>query len=66
MADAEASPTAILDALTRLEDLGVELLSDGRTVSYRPGDWERVPPDLRRIVDQVRHQLARLLGRTSR
>jgi hypothetical protein len=36
--------------MTRLEDLGVELLSDGRSVYYRPGDWLRVPPDLRTII----------------
>jgi hypothetical protein len=64
-ADAAASPTAILDALTRLEALGVELHSDGATVWVRDG-WDRVPPDLNAVVKQASHQLARLLGKTRR
>jgi hypothetical protein len=66
LADANASQTPILDALTRLEDLGVQLQSDGRTVAIPWQDWRRVPPDLHAIVRQCRHQLARLLGDTRR
>jgi hypothetical protein len=63
-AERASSATPILDVLTRLETIGVELLCDGRSVWYRPGDWQRVPPDLRRLEDQCRHELARMLGRS--
>ncbi len=65
-ADAQASPTALLDALMQLEDLGLELRSDGATVWFAPGDWRRVPPSLYALVRQCNHQLARLLGRRLR
>jgi hypothetical protein len=66
MADAAASPTPVLDVLVRLEDLGVQLHSDGASV-YVPGrDRHRVPPDLHSLIRQCAHQLARLLKRLGR
>jgi hypothetical protein len=62
MADAAASPTAVPDVLTRLEALGIELVSDGRSVNYKGTDYHRVPLDLRALVRQCSHQLARMMG----
>jgi hypothetical protein len=65
-ADAAASKTPVLDVLTKLEDLGVELRSDGKHVRFaRDGDYRRVPPDLRRMLKQCQNDLARMIGRTS-
>jgi hypothetical protein len=64
MADATASGTPVLDALTRLEDLGIDLASDGRRVWFADDDYRRVPPDLDALVRQVNHSLARMLGPT--
>src|SRR5262245_7581627 len=61
-ANARASSTAVLDVLVRLEDLGIELQSDGQAVSFGK-DWQRVPDDLRTLVRQCSHQLAGLLGK---
>ncbi len=63
-ADAAASDTPVLDVLTRLEELGVDLLSDGDTVWFAPGDWRRVPDDVLAAARQCKHSLARLLGDT--
>jgi hypothetical protein len=53
------SPAPILDVLTRLEELGVPLHSDGqRAWPARP-----VPPDVAAAVRQCNHQVARLVGR---
>ncbi len=65
-ADRNASPTALLDVLTRLEDLGIDLQSDGRTVWVPWPDVQRIPLDLRAVIRQCSHQLARLLGQTPR
>jgi hypothetical protein len=65
-ADRNASPAPILDALTRLGGLGVELLSNGRSVYYKPGDWQKVPDDLCTIVRQASHELAKMMGDTRR
>jgi hypothetical protein len=37
LADAAASETSVLDVLTRCEDLGITLVSDGRGVDFAPG-----------------------------
>ena len=63
-ADARASKTDILDALTRLDDLGIEVCSDGRSVWAAGDGWRRMPPDLADVLRQCNHRLARLLGRT--
>jgi uncharacterized protein (DUF3820 family) len=63
-ADANANPTALLDALTRLDELDARLESDGQTVWVHHRDWRRVPPDLHAIVRQCSHQLAKMIGRT--
>jgi hypothetical protein len=60
--DRAATATPVLDALVRLEALGVELESDGRSVRFAGDDWRRVPPDLAAIVRQCSHRLAVLLG----
>jgi hypothetical protein len=52
--------------LTRLEGLGVELQSVGTHVFYAPGDWQKVPGDLRAIVRQCGYELARMIGDTRR
>jgi hypothetical protein len=64
-ADANTTPTAVLDVLIELDRLGVGLISDGRAVDFGGDGWQRVPPELRRTVDQVRHQLAKLIGKTT-
>jgi hypothetical protein len=61
-ADAAASPTPILDVLTRLEDLGVELVSDGVRAQVPWPDCERLPADLREALRSCQHTLARMIG----
>lgn len=62
-ADRRASPTPILDALTRLEELDIVLGSDGSAVHFVGDGWRRCPTDLRDTIRQCNHQLARLLGK---
>jgi hypothetical protein len=61
-ADAAASPTALLDALTPLGDLGVDLASDGKAVWVRGDDRKKVEPDVMALVRQQGHLLAGLIG----
>jgi hypothetical protein len=61
-ANAAASATPILEALTRLDALGVELASDGHSVRFAGDGWRRVPPQLQALVRQCNHDLARMLG----
>jgi hypothetical protein len=61
-ADAAASQAPVLDALIGLAEAGIEPLSDGRMVDYRPGDYRRVPPAVRAAVRQCGNSLAKLLG----
>lgn len=63
-ANANASPTAILDALTALDDLGVDLQGDGKKVWFAGDDYRRVPASLQAVVRQCSHQLASMIGRT--
>jgi hypothetical protein len=63
MADAAASPTAVLDVLTRLDALAIELEGDGRRVWLKYKDYSRVSPDLRALIRSSSHQLAGLLGK---
>jgi uncharacterized protein (DUF3820 family) len=65
VADAAASTTPILDVLTQLDDLDVELQSDGSRAWVAAEDWRRVPPDLHALVRQCSHQLARMIGPTA-
>src|SRR5579871_4786201 len=58
-----ASPAPLLDALIRLEGLGIDLQSDGKTVWFFGDDRQRVPPDLHALIRQCSHQLARMIGR---
>jgi uncharacterized protein (DUF3820 family) len=62
-ANENASPAPVLDVLTQLEDLGVELQSDGRKVWVAGADDRRVPAELHVTIRQCAYQLARLLGR---
>lgn len=62
-ADAAASATPVLDVLTRLDDLGIVLSSDGRAVQFVDDGWHRCPADLKAIVRQCNRQLARLMGK---
>jgi hypothetical protein len=64
-ADANASPTALLDVLTRCEELGIALRSDGRRVDFAGDGWRKATPELRRLVKQCSHQLAGLLGKAA-
>jgi hypothetical protein len=64
MANANASETPLLDALVRLDELGVDLVSDGRRVDYANGGWRKVPADLNAVVKSCSHRLARMLGDT--
>ena len=61
-ADANASPTPILDTLTRLEDLGVEVVSDGRRAEVPWPEAQRLPDDLRETLRGCQHTLARMIG----
>jgi hypothetical protein len=65
-ANRAASTTPVLDALTRLGDLGIDLHSDGKSVWFAGDDWKRVPPDLYALVRQCGHELGKLLGNTRR
>lgn len=60
-ADRTASETAILDVLIQSDELGIELHSDGRTVTLATPD--RAPPRLRELVRQCQHDLARMMAR---
>jgi hypothetical protein len=60
-ANASASPTPILDVLTRLEDLGVELVSDGRRAEVPWPQAQRLPDDLRETIRGCQHTLARMI-----
>lgn len=63
-ADFEASPVPLLAVLTRAEELGVELRSDGQTVEFATGeDWRRADPELRATLRQCRHTLAKMMGK---
>jgi hypothetical protein len=62
LADSNASKAPVLDALTWLEKLGIELESDGRSVQVPWRDWQRVPPELHALLRQCSHQLARMIG----
>jgi hypothetical protein len=62
-ADRNASPTPVLDVLMKLDEIDVELCSDGRTAWIDNADQQRVPPALHAIIRQCRHQLARMLGK---
>jgi hypothetical protein len=50
MADRNASPTAILDVLTRMDELGIPLHSDGAAVSVPWPHSRRVPADLTALL----------------
>jgi uncharacterized protein (DUF3820 family) len=63
-ADGNASKTPDLDALVRLQDLGVELQSDGCTAWVPWPDVKRVTPELLALIRKCSHQLARMIGRT--
>jgi hypothetical protein len=62
-ADRNASQTPILDALTKLDALGVDLKSDGKSVWLFPEDEKRVPPHAHSLIRQCSHQLAGMLGK---
>jgi hypothetical protein len=61
LADAAASPTAVLDVLTECEEKGIELRSDGKSVHVSRG-WDRLTVPLRQKLAQCRHGLAMMLG----
>jgi hypothetical protein len=61
-ANAALHQTALLDVLIRLEDIGVELASDGNAVLVPWQFWGKVPEDLLALIREVNHDLARLLG----
>jgi hypothetical protein len=63
-ADAAASATPSLDALTRLDELGIELESDGLTAWVPWPDARRVPAELLAVVRQCARQLGRMIGKT--
>jgi hypothetical protein len=62
MANAAASPTAVLDVLIALECLGIEIRSDGQAVQLGRCR-ENAPPDLLALVRQCNNQLAQMLGK---
>ena len=64
LADAAASPTAVLDVLQECEALGIHLKSDGVVASFATDeDYRRAGPALRDLVAQCRATLGRLLGK---
>jgi hypothetical protein len=66
MANETASETPILDASTRLVDLGVQLHSNGRKAWIGGDDYRRVPADLHATVRQCAFRLGRMNGKTER
>lgn len=64
LATASACPTALLDTLVEAETLGVELVSDGEAVHIR-GGYDRTTPAFRQRLNECRHSLARMLGKTT-
>jgi hypothetical protein len=62
-ADTAGSPTDLLDVMTRLEDLGITLRSDGRAVWFDYPGCRRVGAELAALVRSCSHRLARLIGR---
>lgn len=58
----EVSDTAVLDVLTGLEDLGIELKSDGKTCWVPYPDCQKVDAALAGLIRQCSHDLARMLG----
>jgi hypothetical protein len=64
-ADAAASPTPLLDVLTRLDDLGLVLVSDGERVWVPWPDCDVLPPDLRELIHSCSHSLAVRMGNTA-
>jgi Putative quorum-sensing-regulated virulence factor len=64
LADAAASPTAILDVVTRCEEVGIALKSDGKMADFASReDWLKAEPDLRALVGQCRATLGQMLGK---
>jgi hypothetical protein len=61
-ADANASPTATLDAVILAEAEGVKLVSDGKGVWCEP--WGKASERLLQLVRERSHLLAGLLGVT--
>jgi hypothetical protein len=62
MANTTKNPTAALDVLIQLQEMGIELCSDGRAV-WVPGEHYRlVSADLRATIRQCCHELARMIG----
>ena len=56
-ADRNASPAPLLDVLTRLDELDIELISDGHEVSFTGDGRRRCPADLAELIRQCNHQL---------
>jgi hypothetical protein len=63
-ADAAASATPVLDVLTGCEELGIRLRSDGAAAGFASyEDCRKAPQELRALVRQCRHSLARMIGK---
>jgi hypothetical protein len=56
----------MLDVLVRLDELYVELHSDGRHAYLSYGDEQRVPQDLVALVRSCSHRLAKMMGDTKK
>jgi hypothetical protein len=64
LADAAATPTAVLDVLTQCDALDIALKSDGQAADFvTREDYLRAGPALRDKVAQCRATLGRLLGK---
>jgi hypothetical protein len=64
LANAGTSPTPVLDLLTRCEEAGINLKSDGIVVDFATQeDYLRASPGLRVLVRACRSTLGKLLGR---
>jgi hypothetical protein len=62
LANENASATPILDVLTKLDDLGIEVKSDGRRAWIPWPDNQQCPPAVMALIRQCNNQLARLIG----
>jgi hypothetical protein len=62
MANNEVSPTPILDVLMLLEEIGVELKSDGKACWVPYPDCKKLDAELAALIRQCSHDLARMLG----
>jgi hypothetical protein len=61
-ADANVSPTGLLDVLVKAQEAGVSVVRLGDQISLQP--WEKVTPELKALARQHQHALMKMLVRS--